>query len=257
MKRVLIASCQNNLMSNLDIILKHWGYRPLSSPHRDDICGLLEATEPQLVIFDAPWLREHAADLEHLVPQMERRATRLAVLDDCREPLPVLSPELPYRKIPSDIFSLYGLTQAVLQNHPRRRLRTGVHLPGMFRRDGRQWDLTQILTLGTGGMFIRSGYRLNRSETVRLCVPLLGMKEELEALGRVVYEVQPTPENNYMQGYGIEFTSLAPESQQALSRFVAGCFVRELESPMHRNTPPRPAFYNTHNQEYSLESIAV
>ncbi|KIH76821.1 PilZ domain-containing protein [Geoalkalibacter ferrihydriticus] len=257
MKRVLIASGQRGLMSNLDMVLKHWGYRPLSSSHRDDICGLLQATDPELVIFDAPWLRKHASDLLHLVPQMEQQATRLAVLDDCKEVLPHLSACLPYQKIPSDIFSLYGLTQAVLQNHPRRRLRTGVHLPGMLRRDGRPWDLTQIQTLGTGGMFIRSGYRLHHSETLRLCVPLFGMKEELEALGRVVYEIHPTMENNYMQGYGIEFTSLSAQSRQSLSRFVAGCFVRELEHPHPQSQPRFQAFSNARRIDYSLDAFAL
>ncbi|MDO3376709.1 PilZ domain-containing protein [Geoalkalibacter halelectricus] len=256
MKRVLIASGQQSLMSNLDLVLKHWGYRPLSSSHRDDICGLLHASEPELVIFDAPWLRQHAADLLPLVPQMERLNMRLAVLDDCREKVPLLSNGLPYKKIPSDIFSLYGLTQAVLQHHPRRRLRTGVHLPGMLRRNGRPWDMTQILTLGTGGMFIRSGFRLQRSETLQMCVPLFGLKEELEAVGRVVYEIHPTLENNYIQGYGIEFTSLSPQSQKSLSRFVAGCFLRDLEHPQPVAQPPSPSYSMVKKVDCSLAGMA-
>lgn len=257
MKRVLIASRENNLMSNLDLILKHWGYRPLSSAHRDDICDMLQVTDPELVIFDAPWLRAHAEDLAALIPRMEQNAIRLAVLDDCKAPLPHLSPLLSYRKIPSDIFSLYGLTQAVLQNHPRRRLRTDIYLPGMFRREGRPWDLTQILTLGTGGVFIRSGYRLNPSENLQLCVPLFGMKEELETLGRVTYEVQPTPENNYLQGYGIEFTSLSAAAQKSLSRYVAGCFVRDLENPRHEKILNFPTPIKAVPEDYPLEKIAI
>ncbi len=258
MKRVVVASCQQNLLSNLDLILKHWGYRFLGTPHHDDVCGLLEATEPDLVIFDAPWLRDNFGHLAHLVPRLEKNpAIRIAVMDDGKDSLPILSRTVPYRKIPTNIFSLYGLTQTILQNHPRQRLRTGVHLPGMFRRDGRQWDVTQIMTLGTGGMFIRSGYRLSNTEPLRLCVPLFGMKEELEVLGKVVYEVHPSPENNYLQGYGIEFTGLEAESRLALNQFVAGCFMRELEAPHpHRETSTAGVF-NSMQEEYSLASIAI
>lgn len=255
MKRVLVASKQHHLLANLDMVLKHWGYRSLTSSHHDDILQLLQTTEPDLVIFDAPWLRENREHLTPLLPELENRCvTRYAVMEDGQTLEPSLSPRLPHLQVPTDIFSLYGLTQSLLQNHPRRRLRTGVHLPGMFRRQGRSWSLGQVLTLGTGGMFIRSGFCLQNNEALHLCIPLMGMQTEIEVAGRVLYSVDPCQDNNYIQGYGIEFTHMIHDTAHALRRFVAGCFFNEIEPDQ---PPQKPVFTNSDQREHSLGLIAV
>ncbi|MDY6850129.1 MAG: PilZ domain-containing protein [Geoalkalibacter sp.] len=255
MKRVLVASKHQHLLSNLDMVLKHWGYRSLTSHHHDDILQLLETTEPDLVIFDAPWLRENRSHLSPLLPLLERRnKTHYAIMQDEDTPSPELSPRLQQKRVSADIFALYSLTQSLLQNHPRKRLRTGVHLPGMFRRQGRCWNMGQIMTLGTGGMFIQSGFYLQRDEPLNLCIPLLGMKQEIEISGRVLYAVEPCQENNYLQGYGIQFGGLVDETAHALRRFVAGCFLHGIEN---EHTSETEMFITSTDPEYSLQKIAV
>ncbi len=255
MKRVLVASKHQHLLSNLDMVLKHWGYRSLTSHHRDDILELLETSEPDLVIFDAPWLRENQPHLTPLIPLLENRQnTHYAIMEDDQRPFPGLPSKLPQKRVAADIFSIYSLTQSLLQNHPRKRLRTGVHLPGMFRRHGRCWNMGQIMTLGTGGMFIQSGFHLQRDEPLNFCIPLLGMKQEIEISGRVLYAVEPCQENNYLQGYGIEFEGLVDETAHALRRFVAGCFLHDIENE-HTSEPEM--FISSTDPEYSLQKIAV
>ncbi len=255
MKRVLVASKHQHLLSNLDMVLKHWGYRSLTSHHHDDILEQLETTEPDLVIFDAPWLRENQSHLTPLLPLLEHRnKTHYAIMEDEEGTAPGLSSRLPQKRVAADIFSIYSLTQSLLQNHPRKRLRTGVHLPGMFQRQGRCWNMGQIMTLGTGGMFIQSGFHLQRDEALHLCIPLLGMKQEIEISGRVLYAVEPCQENNYRQGYGIEFEGLVGETAHALRRFVAGCFLHGIEN---KHTSEPEMFITATDPEYSLLKIAV
>lgn len=56
-------------------------------------------------------------------------------------------------------------------------------------------------------------------------------------MGRIVYRVEPTPENNYMQGMGIEFTEMDAETMHTLEQYVEGLLFHELNARQSsRNT---------------------
>lgn len=46
------------------------------------------------------------------------------------------------------------------------------------------------------------------------------MNKELEIEGRVLYPVNPSPENNYRQGVGVEFVNLSEEDSRYLEEFI-------------------------------------
>ena len=230
MKRVLVASCQENLLSTITMVLKQWGYRTTGSCQHEELRELVDTVGPQLIVLDENWLSQQDTDSRTaLLAHLEANPAHLALISS--DDAPAAEIHRPHHILPSpvDIFSLYSLTQNLLENHPRRNFRTSVNLPVMFRRQGRGWELARIDTLGTGGMFIKTGFRLTPNEILTLCVPLYGMKEELEMVGQVVYIVEPTPENNYMQGYGIAFAGVDGKNAEMLNNYLENLFFNRVD----------------------------
>jgi Tfp pilus assembly protein PilZ len=86
------------------------------------------------------------------------------------------------------------------------------------------------LSLSTQGLFIKTGARLAQEDQLKVIFPLMGMKQELELDSRVLYRVEPGPENNYLQGVGLEFTPMDGQTEHALKRFIECCFLGELSA---------------------------
>jgi Tfp pilus assembly protein PilZ len=93
-------------------------------------------------------------------------------------------------------------------------------------------QLTEVLSLSVQGLFVKTGFRLEKGEQIKVFFPLMGMKKELEIDGQVLYRVHPDPENNYLQGLGIEFIHMEEEDRAALETFLENRFLGEVsESP--------------------------
>ncbi len=230
MKRVLVASCQENLLSTITLVLKQWGYRTIGSCKSEELHELVDTVAPQLVVLDDAWLTQQSPDVRSaLLAHLNTNTAHLALITAADSPLAEISRAHHILPSPVNIFSLYSLTQTLLEDYPRRNFRTSINLPVMFRRQSRSWELARIDTLGTGGMFIKTGHRLQAGEVLGLCVPLLGMHEELEMIGQVVYAVEPCPENNYMQGYGISFSGMEGNSTSALNDFLEDLFFMRVD----------------------------
>jgi Tfp pilus assembly protein PilZ len=130
--------------------------------------------------------------------------------------------------VPVDIFALFAFIQSRVEQHPRRNLRLRLHLPGMYRTRGEDYLLAAVLSLSMNGLFCRSSMRLAPGARISAVFPLLGHSKELEVEGTVLYAVDPTPQNNYLQGFGLGFTSLAPEQATLLERFIEESFLSEV-----------------------------
>jgi len=227
MKRLLVGDNCEGLLSTLEVVLRHWGYRVLVSSRPPELVELLRETSPDLLIMGSRIL---AVPASPLAAEVHRH------VGENKKPLIVLqesptdsSLDLPHETLgaPPDIFSLFSLVQKHLEHHPRRNLRLAIQLPGMLCA-GETCHLAEVLSLSTNGLFVKAGFRPAANTPLRVIIPLLGMKRELELNGRILYRVEPGSDNNYFQGIGIEFVDLDQDSVLLLQTFLEKRFLGDL-----------------------------
>jgi hypothetical protein len=227
MKRLLIGDKCEELLSTLEVILRHWGYRVLVSSRPAQLVELLRETSPDLLVMGARLLMEPDSSLTRAVNRHVNEGNRpLIVLQEGQTALPIAVPHETLG-VPPDLFSLFSLIQKHLEKHPRRNLRLAIHLPGMLCT-GESCHLAEVLSLSTNGLFVKTGFRPAKDALLRVVIPLMGMQQELELDGRILYRVEPGPDNNYFQGIGIEFADLGKESRLALQAFLEHRFIGDL-----------------------------
>lgn len=227
MKRLLLGDHRENLLTTLDMILKHWGYRVLAAYRPERLTKLIRDTSPDLLIINAAWLSDGTnEEMVQSVSQCTKNDTSLIVLNDPEQQAAI---ELQHHllDVPVDVFALFSAIQNQLEKHPRQNMRLALNLPGMICRH-HKCHLGEVLSLSTHGLFMKTGFRMEQGERFRIVLPLLGMKQELELTGKVLYCVHPVPGNNYQQGVGIEFIDLQPATSQLLERYIESCFMEEL-----------------------------
>lgn len=229
MKRLLVGDSREEILSTLEVILKHWGYRPVMCSRPEQIMEFLKETSPDLLILGRRLLTEGDS------PFAEAVAGKLGS-DDCAlivlgEPEVGETLDLPHEalSVPINVFALYALIQKHVEKHPRQNLRLAVKLPGMFC-SGQTCQLGEVLSLSTRGLFVKTGARMSQDDELTVTFPLMGMKRELELDGRVRYVIEPGPENNYLQGAGIEFTPMDEKTESALKHFIECCFLGDLSA---------------------------
>jgi len=220
MKRVLIGDHRNDLASTFEAIIKNWGYRVLVAETPETYRELLEKLSPHLQIAGPSFLSD-----KKLYQQIIDNPTPLIFIEDPDQPL--TTPKGQSLAYPVDIFHLFSLVQEKLEDIPRRNIRLRVQLPGLYY-SGEKSSIAEVLSLSTNGLFLKTGVKLDQVESVSLVLPLFGMHKELEVTGRIVYRVEPGPENNYLQGIGVEFTELDPKTQSTLERYIEGLLYNEL-----------------------------
>ena len=227
MKHILIGDGHEGLLSTLEVILKHWGYRVFATQRVSQMQAFLAETAPSIVIVGSQILADSSNELQDaLKAWCDNGAQPILVL---AEGTPPELPGLPYETltVPIDIFALFTLIQRHVEKIPRKNLRLAINLPGVVHR-GERSDLAEVLSLSLEGLFIKTSFRLQAGERLRVVIPLFGMKKELEIDSQVLYFIHPGPENNYLQGVGIAFTDLGDENLQALQTFIEGRFFGEL-----------------------------
>lgn len=227
MKRILIGDRREDLLSTLETITRHWGYRTLVSSGRRQLLDLLRETSPGLLVFGASLLTD-----QELAPEIASRCAAGCPLIILQEENYALPPSLPPHqslKVPVDLFSFFELTQRYLEKYPRKNLRLDSKLPGMICT-GESSAFSQVLSLSAEGLFIKTGARLEGGESLRVIFPLVGMHKELEVGAQVLYRVHPGPENNYLQGVGIQFVGLEDKARRELEEFLENSFLKELST---------------------------
>lgn len=227
MKRLLLGDSREELVSTLEVILRHWGCRVLATSRPAQLEAFLRETDPALLVLGARLLAEAEPSLEQAIArQVTEKGRPLIVLREAGVPEPAL-PAHETLDFPVDLFALFQLMQRHLEKHPRRHLRLSVRLPGLLCA-GESCHLAEILSLSTEGLFLRTCFRLSEEASLKVVLPLIGMKRELELTGRVLYRVEPGAGNNYLQGVGIEFTGLTEEARRALRAFLEKRFLGDL-----------------------------
>lgn len=228
MKRILVGDGREEILSTLEVILKHWGYRVSLSSRPQQVLDFLQETAPDLLVIDRRMLADPASPLAAAVSAAVAGGAPLIVLDGA-EGAPCT--ELPHETldVPLDVFALFAIIQRHVEKQPRQNLRLAVKLPGMFC-NGKGCQLGEVLSLSAHGLFIKTGARLRDRDALRVTFPLMGMKRELEIDGRVCYLVEPGPENNYLQGAGIEFLPMDRKTELELKRFIECCFLGEISA---------------------------
>ena len=221
MKRILIGDFREELLSTLEVILKNWGYRTLVTSNADEFLSLLDELEPDLVIAGPALLANKS-----IAKTIDGRNQPLLIVTDptTKSIKTAGSENLDY---PVDVFKLFELTQKSLEKIPRRNIRLNVQLPSMYYH-GEAPCIAEVVSISSEGLFIKTGSRIEGLTDVRIVLPLLGMQEEIEVLGRIVYSVEPSPENNYLQGMGIEFLDIPADTNRLLQKFVENLLVTEL-----------------------------
>lgn len=226
MKRLLVGDNREKLLATLETILRHWGYRTLVSSSQQRLTSLVKETTPDLLIFGEDILQNTSSPLSQMIAEKVANGTPLLVMTDSLKP-PILQIPHEILPVPVDIFNLFEKVQKYLEEYPRKNIRLALQLPGMLCL-GNSCHLAEVISLSTRGLFVKTSFRLQKGDNFRIVFPLLGMKKELEVGGRVLYSVRPDPDNNFLQGVGVEFTDINQDTLEALQGFLEGCLLDDL-----------------------------
>jgi Tfp pilus assembly protein PilZ len=221
MKCVLIGDNRTELVSTLESLLKNWGYQTVSSTETESLMKRLKELKPDLLIMGSA-LRESKETIE-LANKI--KIPIIYIQNQDTKATSALNKEtLSY---PVDIFKLFAATQGHLEKTPRRNIRLNVKMPGLYYKE-KEVCIAEVLSLSTEGLFLKTGSQIGPVDKIQLILPLIGMQTELEIRGRIVYRIEPTQDNNYIQGLGIEFTDVDTETLQTLQHYVQGLLFNEL-----------------------------
>lgn len=255
MKRLLIADKREALLVTMETILKHWGYRVTATSRQEQLLAFLNQSEADLLLLGASFLaKAEPALLNAVAAKTAEGSCPLIVLteDGTAEPQKIPHETL---AIPLDIFTLFSVVQSHLKDVPRRNLRLTLRLPGMLCR-GESCHLTEVLSLSTKGMFIKTVFPMKEGDRLTVTLPLLGMKREMEIEGRVLYAVLPGPENNYLQGVGFEFLNLDAEAENTLETFLEKHFLGELAARQRGSQVPLEEQVRSRRPEVTLHLLS-
>ena len=246
MKRVLIGDNREELVTTLESLLKNWGYRAISTADPDTILEMLKELKPDLLIL-GPYILEE----ENVAAQVKKLTTPCIYVED-PETKTGKRPKADLIPYPVDVFELFSLVQGYLEKIPRRNIRLNVNIPSLYYK-GAETCIAEVLSLSPEGLFLKIGSKVEEIENIRLVLPLLGMQTELEIMGRIVYRVEPTPENNYMQGMGIEFAEMNAETMHTLDQYVEGLLFNELNARQSSRNTLNTEHLRKHNREPALQ----
>ena len=222
MKSLLLADDRLDLLATLEPILKHWGYRVLTATTVAQVRAFLAASNPVLLLIGSNLLNSPELHLPH--PPLP-----LLALDHPESPHPHLQPDMTLG-VPIDIFALFSFIQSRVECHPRQNLRLQVRLPGMYRLKGKEFVLADVLSLSMHGLFCRSPLRLVAGDRLSAVFPLLGCGREIEVEGTVLYTIEPSVENNYLQGFAMGFEALNEEQASLLGRYIEERLLAEVSA---------------------------
>jgi len=230
MKNIIIADNRANLLAVLEPILKHWGYRVLSTSSAEEIGTYLQESDPCLLIIGEELLAD---------PKLSIKAAAKQKIDAKEIPVVALNQEGAGKALinpcetlsaPVDLFELFSFIQRQVEKHPRQNLRLRLRLPGMYSIEDETFVLADVLSLSTKGLFFKAATKVSKGDRVNVVFPLLGHCKEIEVQSTVLYTVLPDVSNNFSQGFGVGFDDIPGEHREQLQHFIKEHFLKEVSS---------------------------
>ena len=230
MKNIIIADNRANLLATLEPILKHWGYRILSTSNAGEVGTYLSESNPCLLIIGEDLLADPALAIDDKVSKQVAKGTLPVVaLKQESAGKPKLAPSETL-SAPVDLFELFSFIQRQVENHPRQNLRLRLRLPGMYSVEDESFILADVLSLSTNGLFFKATSKVNKGDKITVVFPLLGHCKEIEVESTVLYVVQPDASNNFSQGFGVGFNDIPDQYRDQLQKYIKENFLKEVSS---------------------------
>jgi Tfp pilus assembly protein PilZ len=236
---------ENDALIKLHAILPPLGFRVRAFSSLSHFMSSPERGSSETIILDRRSAEAWILSTESLkLPPMSENRPVMVISEGASD----LSGKVPHNfiELPCDLLVLYRFLQENLPVFSRKHLRLKIRLPGIYCH-GEGCHVAEIMSLGTGGAFIKTGWhRLQRDDMIKIGIPLLGMNRELEIEGRVVYLVEPNEENNYLQGVGLRFTRPETDKVRIVEDYIRYFLQEELcETPRVDFNLPSPNFVPT------------
>jgi len=230
MKSILVADNRAELLATLEPILKHWGYRVLSTRSAEQVATFLQESKPCMLVIGEEMLADPGLGLNKKVIATIDNGDLpcIALKQDGAKDLAVTPNET--MDVPLELFGLFSFIQRKVEKHPRQNLRLRVKLPGMYSIAEDDFILADVLSLSMKGLFFKTATRLKECDRLTVVFPLLGHCTEIEVKSTVLYSIEPGPENNYFQGFGVGFDDISEHHSQQLRQFIRDCFLKEVSS---------------------------
>lgn len=230
MKSILVADNRSDLLATLEPILKHWGYRVLSTRKANQVMTFLMESAPCLLIIGEELLADPALALD---PETDSKVKSgalpiIALKQDGAKPSLFTPSET--LDVPFELFELFSFIQRKVENHPRHNLRLRLRLPGMYSIDDDAFTIAEVLNLSMCGLFFKSAARVKKGDRVTVVFPLLGHCKEIEVKSTVLYVIEPDASNNYFQGFGVGFDDVPESHKQHLQQYIKEHFLREVSA---------------------------
>lgn len=230
MKNILIADNRSELLATLEPILKHWGYRVLSTSKADQVVTFLRESAPCLLIIGEQLFADPSLALALKTTQRIKSADLpiIALKQDGAE-IAELTPNETL-EVPVELFELFTFIQSQVENHPRHNLRLRLRLPGMYSIEDDEFILAEVLSLSMHGLFFKAPTRIKKGDRVTVVFPLFGNCKEIEVKSTVLYTIQPEAANNFFQGFGVCFDDIPEDHKVHLQQFIRKHFLKEVSA---------------------------
>ena len=230
MKNILIADNRADLLATLEPILKHWGYRVLSTYKADQVMAFLKESTPCLLIIGEELFADPNLVLD---PEVTRRIKSkdlpVIALKQDGAGVAKLSPSETL-EVPVELFELFSFIQRQVEKHPRQNLRLRLKLPGMYSVEDEEFILAEVLSLSMHGLLFKAPTRAKKGDRISVVFPLLGQCKEIEVDSTVLYTIQPDADNNFFQGFGVGFDDIPEEHREYLQQFIREHLLNEVSA---------------------------
>lgn len=226
LRRIILCDQRDKLVATLETILKHWGYRVLAVSTSDRAIELLEEIQPNLFLVGNDMLEKSQPLMDYVENISISNTTAVVLINSSTNEVPTTK-KFERLGFPFNIFELFSLVQKHLEKIPRKNLRLSTTLPGMLCSDDSS-QLVDVLSLSSNGLFVKSGLRIETDQEILMILPLFGLNQEVEVPCRVLYTIQPSAENNYLQGFGVEFLSPTDEILESIHQYLEQRLLDEI-----------------------------
>ena len=230
MKNILVADNRPELLATLEPILKHWGYRVLSTSKADQVMPFICESRPSLLIMGEEIFAAQDLALDSKTTESIKTGElpTIALKQDNSETT-AITPGATIT-VPFELFELFAFIQRQVEKHPRQNLRLRLKLPGMYSIVEGDFILADVLNLSMHGLFFKAPTRAKKGDRIKVVFPLFGHCKEIEITSTVLYTIQPDSENNFFQGFGVVFDDLPQDYKNQLQMFIREHFLKEVSA---------------------------